>query len=201
MLRDLFLVPNLITLSRIFLSPLIILVFDSALWVLAILLYTVVSDFADGFVARRMGLRTPLGAVLDPVADKILVLCFLAAAYLHQIIAPWMIVALVARDLYVALNYPLFLIFHPKASDAKVESKMGGKITTAIQFLCLALLAFLPMESWKDLSLWSPQAIPFLLLYPLSLWTMIDYTLHYWRMLLKAREAGKTNESSKKHTQ
>lgn len=193
MLRDLFLVPNLITLSRILLSPLIILVFDSALWVLVILLYTVISDFADGFVARRMGLRTPLGAVLDPVADKVLVLCFLAAAYVHQIIAPWMIFALVTRDLYVAFNYPLFMLFHPKAGDAKVESKMGGKITTAVQFLCLALLAFLPLESWKDITLVSPQAIPFLLLYPLSLWTMIDYTIHYWGMLLRARKDAKTS--------
>lgn len=192
MIRDLFLLPNLITLSRIILSPLIILVFDSALWVNTILIYTVITDFADGFLARRMGLRTNLGAVLDPVADKVLVACFMIAAYIHQLMAPWMIIALVTRDIYVALNYPLFVMFHPKAGDAPVASKTSGKVTTAVQFLCLALLAFLPLSSWTNLSLLSPQAYPFLILYPLSLWTMIDYTIHYWSMLLAARREAKT---------
>lgn len=192
MLRDLFLLPNLITLSRILLSPVIMVVFDRPLWLYLTLGYCAVSDFADGFVARRLGLRTVLGATLDPIADKILVASFLGAALLHQILEPWMLLALVIRDIYILLLYPCYIWLYPKQQTALVGARMGGKVTTTLQFVCLGLLAFLPLSVWRNTSIWRWQSLPFLLLYPVSLWAMIDYTRHYTRLFFAARAREKS---------
>ena len=188
MLRDLLLLPNLITLSRILLSPLLILVFDSFGWLMAIILYTILSDFADGFIARRMGLRTKLGAVLDPIADKILVMCFLIAAIVHNVLSPWMLLALVVRDIYTITVYTIYLLIFPKGQQIRIESRMGGKVTTFLQFVCLALLSLLPLSAWKTEQVFLWQNLPFALLYPVSLWAILDYTQHYWVLFQQAKK-------------
>lgn len=98
-------VPNAITISRIVLTPiLLVLLFTGTLFgyagALTLFVVAAISDYVDGQVARRYGVRSRLGQFLDPFADKVLVLgTFTALAVLLPALVPWWAVLLIAlRD-------------------------------------------------------------------------------------------------------
>lgn len=184
MLRELLYIPNLLTLSRILLSPLVLVVFDSIYWLILVGLYTGISDFLDGYLARKLNQSSVLGAYLDPIADKLLVIMFLTAATLRGMLAPWMIGALLIRDIYTLGAYVSYLFFF-KEYHGKItlEARMPGKWVTFIQFLCLAMLMFAPTHIWlTPQPIWHWRNILFLALIPVSLWSCIDYQKHYWKL-------------------
>jgi CDP-diacylglycerol--glycerol-3-phosphate 3-phosphatidyltransferase len=99
-------IPNSLTLGRIFLVPFLVVVLltrmeNFELWGVAILLGAALTDWLDGFVARRRRQVTPLGVVLDPIADKFLI----AAAFITLVeldLAPaWMVVIIIGREVLV----------------------------------------------------------------------------------------------------
>jgi cardiolipin synthase len=180
-MRQILLIPNLITISRILISPLIIAVFDNFWWLFLIGLYAGISDFFDGFLARLLKQRTALGAILDPLADKFLVLCFLIAAIMHNLLSAWMLIALILRDIYVMLALPILLTISPNQKHGELAARTSGKLTTTLQFLCLAMLALLPLSAWHNTDFLQWRNVPFFLLYPISIFTIIDYTKHYWQ--------------------
>lgn len=182
--KELLYIPNLITLSRILLSPLVLVVFDN-IWLLFLLgLYTGVSDYFDGYYARKLNQSSALGATLDPIADKLLVLMFIIAAVSRGMLAPWMLLGLFLRDLYTFGATVTFLLFF-KTHHGKItlEARLPGKIVTLVQFLSLALLTMTPREIWTSPApLWHWRNFLFLSLYPLSIWAAIDYQRHYWSL-------------------
>jgi CDP-diacylglycerol--glycerol-3-phosphate 3-phosphatidyltransferase len=102
-------VPNLLTLVRIAAIPLIVWLLDDPSRKnagLAFVVYTAASltDFLDGFIARRYGLTTPLGQLLDPLADKLLVvsaLVMLAVVHREPTFPAWLLVVIIGRELAV----------------------------------------------------------------------------------------------------
>ena len=99
-------IPNSLTLLRIFLVPFLVVVlltkFDGKEYVgLAIFLIAAITDFFDGFIARRTNRITRLGALLDPIADKLLI----SAAFISLVeigMAPaWMVVVIIGREFAV----------------------------------------------------------------------------------------------------
>ena len=102
-----FTVPNMITLFRIFLAPIIVVLLISPLRVsafvtVAVFLIAAGSDWLDGRIARRYNQITALGTLLDPIADKILVMGALISLVSLQKVPAWIVVALVARDIAVS---------------------------------------------------------------------------------------------------
>ncbi len=142
MLRHL---PNLLSGFRLLAAPLaawaILADHDTA--ALVIFAGAGLSDFADGFIARRWGFASRFGAWLDPIADKLLMLlCFVALLAIGA--APfWLVMLVIARDAVIAggallakvLNLPL-----------RIEAQVIGKAATAVQLAYVAirllLLAF-----------------------------------------------------------
>src|SRR3954468_21280299 len=96
-------IPNGLTIARGLLAPLVAVFlvrhdFHAALWCFAT---AGVSDWMDGFVARRFGLSTRLGSFLDPAADKLLmVVSFLVLGWLG-LLPGWLVVLVVLRDLVI----------------------------------------------------------------------------------------------------
>lgn len=107
-MRSVFLTaPNLITLFRIFLAPIIVVLLISPLGVnalitAAVFLLAAGTDWLDGRLARRYKQVTALGTLLDPIADKLLVMAALVSLVSLQKVPGLVVVALVGRDLVVS---------------------------------------------------------------------------------------------------
>ena len=185
--RELLQIPNLLTISRIISSPLVLLAFDSLVFLLILGLFAAITDFLDGYLARFLHQEQGVGVALDPVADKLFVMFFLIGALWRGLLAPWMILALLLRDMYVALAIPIFLRwFDAKIDDLRTrfKARMAGKIVTSLQFLCVVFFVLTPRAFWfeKTVTLhW--LHLPFLLLFPASLWAIVDYTRYQLRMM------------------
>jgi len=151
-------IPNYLTLFRILLTPVFFIALVSyspgkehlRLIALGIFAIASVTDALDGLLARYLKQRTALGQMLDPLADKIL----LVAAYIGLLFVPtipyhpplWITITIIFRDMIL-----LFGFFSLNSADVKVEVQPNrwGKITTLSQIL---LICFILLE-W-------PLAIP-----------------------------------------
>lgn len=125
-------VPNVLTLGRILLTPLLVwLLLDGDLQ-LALLVFLIagLTDGLDGMIARLFNQKSKLGAYLDPLADKILlVTSFILLAHL-QVIPVWLVIIAVSRDVIILLGI-MTLMFH----DIEFDIKPSGvsKATTLFQ--------------------------------------------------------------------
>jgi cardiolipin synthase len=147
--------PNCLTLVRILTIPIFLEflayhLFWEALWVFAI---GGVTDFLDGFIARRMNQQTALGAYLDPVADKLLVITSYIMLGTIEGIPMWLAVVVVTRDLLILTGYGLIyvLVDEPK----EVRPSLVGKWSTTFQLLTLAVA----LVQLHDPKLLSPLAL------------------------------------------
>ena len=97
-------IPNVISIVRLAGVPLflwLVLVPEADGWALAVLFVSGVSDWADGYLARRLHQTSTLGAILDPVADRLYILATVIGLALRDIIPWWFAVLLPARDAFL----------------------------------------------------------------------------------------------------
>ncbi len=121
-----------ITVLRIIAIPffVIAMIEGKLAWAQAIFCLSVFSDALDGAIARLRRERTPLGAFLDPLADKLLlVVTFIVFSYLNWI-PLWIFVAVVSRDMIIILGWTVVYIL---THNSKIEPRPLGKITTVLQ--------------------------------------------------------------------
>ena len=102
----LFTVSNFLSLLRIFLSPFVWVVVslseknsEYTSWVLILVVVIVLTDFFDGFIARKFGQVTPLGQYLDPIADKVAVINALFIIYVYRDFPLWAVLFISIREL------------------------------------------------------------------------------------------------------
>lgn len=136
--RDL---PNLITILRILsVAPLVWALLDGRFGLgLAIFLFASASDGLDGFLARRFRWQSQLGAILDPVADKTLLVSVYVALGLNGFIPWWLVAAVVARDIVIVIGAVGYRFVIGRFAMAPT---FLSKLNTVLQFL-LALVAVL----------------------------------------------------------
>ncbi len=158
--------PNALTLSRILIVPLLVAVLLTQIEGrefigLGLFLVASLTDFLDGFLARRRKEVTALGKLLDPAADKILT----SAAFISLVglgLAPaWMVVVVIAREFAVSSLRSL-----AAAQDVVLAASFAGKVKTVTQIVAISLLII------------SDQLGSFDLLAPLSLWVALVATLY-----------------------
>jgi cardiolipin synthase len=97
-------IPNLISIVRLAGVPLflwLVLVPEADGWALAVLFLSGLSDFADGYLARRLNQTSRVGEILDPVADRLYILSTVIGLAARDIIPWWVAVILPARDLFL----------------------------------------------------------------------------------------------------
>ena len=133
-------IPNLITIFRILLIfPIIVFLeinFKSFVWFLIII--GGISDFADGYIAKKYNLKTSLGAIIDPLADKILILIPFTWLCIYQIIPFWSFSIILFREFFITSIRNSKRDGMPAISIAKYKS--------FFQYLALLLL-FYPYEN------------------------------------------------------
>jgi cardiolipin synthase len=133
-------IPNLITLARILLVPVVVWAIASGEMRLAFLLFLVaaVSDAVDGFLAKRFGMKTDLGAYLDPLADKILIVSIYVTLGITGVIPLWIVLLVVSRDFMIVGAIILsWLVNRPVAIKPHIVSKLNT--AAQILFACVVL--------------------------------------------------------------
>ncbi|MFV0444635.1 MAG: CDP-diacylglycerol--glycerol-3-phosphate 3-phosphatidyltransferase [Planctomycetaceae bacterium] len=174
--------PNLITVSRFVLAMVLFVLIDlDGWWRSAAVVFVVaaLTDFVDGYLARKYGQVTVLGRILDPFVDKIIIcgaFIFLqskVAGDLTSGVTGWMTFVIVARELFIT---SLRAMLEQQGKD--FSAKWSGKIKMGVQCVAVLLsLLSLSRSFLTDMATVCPQST-FLLLRDLSLWLTVFITVY-----------------------
>lgn len=149
-------VPNLLTLLRLLLVPCFLLASFRGMYLTAFVIFVsaAVTDILDGMIARRLNVHSRIGALLDPAADKMLMVCgFLFYTFAEGLpvrrIPGWLTFGVFIRDfLIVFFAYLMYTRVHIK----RFPPSVAGKASTVIQALTLcavmAVNSFMPRQVW-----------------------------------------------------
>lgn len=134
-------IPNFITLLRFFLVPAIVyaILVDEMAWALAGFLIAGISDGIDGFIARQFNQRSELGAYLDPIADKLLLVSVFVVLGLMGELPLWLVIAAVSRDLLIVGAVVLSSIV---GTPVEMKPLFVSKANTAMQIVLAAVVLF-----------------------------------------------------------
>jgi cardiolipin synthase len=165
-------IPNLITLLRIILVPIVVILLIQGLFFKAMVIFVIaaLSDALDGFLARFMRQQTELGAYLDPIADKaLLASSFVTLSILH-IIPSWLTVIVISRDFIILLGISVLSMM---SISVEIRPAFVSKITTVLQLITVLLaLSFRSLPCGLN-EIWS------LTLYWVTAFFTIISGLHY----------------------
>lgn len=131
--------PNLITLARILSVPIVVWAIAANQMLLAFILFLAagVSDAVDGYLAKRFGMTSEIGAYLDPLADKVLIVSIYVTLGISGAVPRWLVILVVSRDLMIIGAVMLsWLVGRPVA----VRPLLVSKLNTVAQILFAGLV-------------------------------------------------------------
>ena len=192
--------PNVITVTRILLIPVFIVLYmlqkDWSIFAASVLFaLAAITDWLDGYLARRLDQTTPFGAFLDPVADKLIVVAALIilVAYHNN---PWLTLPsliIVGREIVISALREWMAEVNDSVA---VAVSYLGKIKTTLQMIALTLLLSQPVGNDS-----SALQIGYILLYlaaVMTLWSMWQYLQAAWSSLRRGlgnRKSGSEREN------
>ncbi|HYL67867.1 MAG TPA: CDP-alcohol phosphatidyltransferase family protein [Candidatus Limnocylindria bacterium] len=144
-------VPNQLTFLRLAFLPFFILAihYERYALALAILVVAGITDTLDGLLARGLHQKTPLGAYLDPIADKLLMSSSYVVLALHGKIKWWLVILVLGRDVLLLVAAAVILI---TVGYRPFPPSLYGKATTFFEILLIVLVLLLAI--WDDHALW-----------------------------------------------
>ncbi|GAU09533.1 CDP-alcohol phosphatidyltransferase [Desulfoplanes formicivorans] len=142
-------IPNILTLVRILLTPAIVMAFVNNHLELVWIIFAIAgfTDALDGFLARALDQRSLLGAVLDPLADKILLDTTYICIGLQGWVPPWLVVLVVSRDFIIVGGLSL-LGFLGVDVTTKIDPSLVSKCNTAAQVALVILILVARTFGW-----------------------------------------------------
>lgn len=169
--------PTVLTLSRIILIPFFILTAPDRP-ILGALIFGIASmtDFLDGYLARKTGQITKFGIILDPIADKFLVISALVLLVDMARIPAWIAIVIIVREFLVTGLRAVAL-----SRDIVIPAEVGGKLKTfaqitAVLFLIISIDAFgIDLYDIGIIFLWTALI--------LSVTSGIQYTVSFWKRI------------------
>ena len=134
-------IPNLITLGRILLVPVVVwaIATPGAMWIAFVLFVAAgASDAVDGYLAKRFHMTTELGSYLDPLADKALIVSIYLTLGINGLIPRWLVILVVSRDILIVGGIMLSWVI---GSPLKIKPLLVSKLNTVAQimFACVVL--------------------------------------------------------------
>ncbi len=137
--------PNIITIARILMVPLAVwlVITHQMLAAFFVFILAGVSDAVDGWLAKRFDMKTELGAHLDPLADKLLLIALFVTLAVMQLVPTWLAILVVSRDVLIIGGVVLaWLLDNPM----QMRPRMVSKVNTAAQIIFIgAILLWLAM--------------------------------------------------------
>ena len=174
-------ISNLLTLSRIILTPVVVFSIYKHWWLFAFVLFIVagLSDMFDGFFARLLHEQTVLGTYLDPVADKILLISsFTALALVDSPSMPiplWFVWIVLMREIIIISGASFLVLI---GSETQVKPTIYGKLTTFFQLTFILWLFICYFFGWNPIKTYS-ILIVFLALFSIA--SLGHYMIGGWR--------------------
>jgi CDP-diacylglycerol--glycerol-3-phosphate 3-phosphatidyltransferase len=169
--------PTLLTLSRIVLIP--VFVFSVYLHpIFGALVFSIASltDFLDGYFARRSGDITTFGIILDPIADKFLVISALIVLVDMERLAAWIAIIIIVREFLVTGLRVVAL-----SKDIIIPAELGGKIKTGVQIA--AVLCLILNRSLFNINLYDIGIVLIWLALVLSIVSGVKYTISFGKRI------------------
>jgi len=132
-------IPNLISVLRIVLVAPVVWVLATEQYILALLLFAVagISDGLDGFLAKRFQWQSRLGSILDPIADKVLLVASFATLTWLELLPLWLLWLVLARDLIIVSGG---LAYHYYVGKFDLSPLWSSKINTTLQIVLVLLV-------------------------------------------------------------
>lgn len=174
-------VPNLLTILRMILIPVFVLVFFSKMenaryWALGVYAVASFTDLIDGQIARKFNVVTELGKVLDPLADKLMLITVIISFFVADVI-PWYIPAVVlTKEVFMIISG---LILYNRKDRVVIPANYFGKTATVLFTVAIILLFFLPGNSWVVLLMMVAIA--------LKVTALITYVITYRKLKQKTQ--------------
>ena len=138
--------PNLLTLLRIVMVPVVIVLLNQHEYPLALFVFTLagVTDGLDGWIAKKYQLQSALGAMLDPIADKLLLVSTYTMLAVLGDIPFWLLILVLFRDLLIVGGYWILVAMDKKA---EIQPIWVSKFNTLFQIL-LVVLVLVHQSGW-----------------------------------------------------
>lgn len=135
-------VPNLITLIRFLLIPIFVILFfnpqnNGLFYSMIVFAVSGISDMLDGYIARKYNLITKLGTVLDPLADKLMLIAVLSCLAIKNYIPLWVIIFIMIKELTMIIGGLLLL-----KDNTVIPSNFYGKLSTFLFYVSILILIF-----------------------------------------------------------
>ncbi len=145
-------IPNILTVARIALIPLFAYYLVRQAYDVAAPLFALaaLTDFADGYIARRFGIVSKVGATLDPIADKLNMLVATIVLALQALVPLWLAIAIVARDVVIVVGA---LVYRSAIGRLDIAPTLLSKLNTLLEFAVL-LLVMAVGARWLDGGAW-----------------------------------------------
>lgn len=174
-------IPNIITALRFLLVPPVIILLLQERFTAALIVFGVagLSDGLDGFLARRFDWRSRLGGIMDPLADKLLVVSSFVTLGWLGLIPAWLVLLVILRDLVIIAGATFY---HMRIEQFDAEPSVASKLNTAAQVLLV--LAVLYSSGVQAL----PVMLMDVLLYGVlvtTLWSGFDYVWTWGRRAMQ----------------
>jgi phosphatidylglycerophosphate synthase len=165
-------IPNLISLSRLLLAAAFVHYADDPVIAVAILSVGGISDWLDGWVAKKLSQQTPFGALLDPACDRIFIVTVLVSLWVVHDIPLWQLPVLLARDLANSVGAVVLWVVRP-AAFWSLRARTSGKLVTSLQtWSVVHIVLELP---FFEVSL-AAVAVA-------TVWALADYSTRFRRLL------------------
>ena len=182
-------IPNAITLVRLALVPVTAYLLWHEMYAAALIVFltSAVSDFFDGVIARALNQSSALGAVLDPVADKLNMLAASVTLAWQGLLPLWLAVAIVLRDVIIVVGA---LAYYFALGHIEIAPTLLSKLNTVLEF-GLVLLVMATAAAWIDASAWLPAM--FILVFAPVVASGADYVWIWgWKAARESRETCRT---------
>lgn len=170
-------IPNLITGFRFLLVPPVVFLLLNNRFIEALVIFAIAgfSDALDGLLAKRYGWISRLGAVLDPLADKLLLVsAFITLGWLG-LIPVWLVIIVILRDFVLVTGA---IIYNAKIEKLHETPSMVSKLNTVTQILFVLVVIF--MQAVQDLPVFWVDALLYSVL-ATTLWSGLDYVWTWGR--------------------
>ena len=170
----LFTIPNYITFLRILLIPVYIYYFIQGNIFAAAVFFALsaVTDFLDGFIARKFNLESKIGKLLDPLADKLTIISILLVMIYLNIIPHFLSLIILTREIFILLSGIITYFFGLNF----INPSFIGKFSIALLYLAIAL---------KLLHINCFGNFLFYLVIPINIFSAADYTIRAYKIIFK----------------